>query len=267
MMFGVDNVFFATKTTERSVHIAHEMMALLHDDWGLDIKPDSKLIMRVRGASDPPGDLGDFVAAHTFPCLGFKLHENGSMWSEFLSTKEGAWKALWRNVRHSRRKMMSQRQRICTLLRAVYPSIDFRASRWLATPGFLLHVDRMQRAMFTQCMDISPHWHEDVSEFVRRRGHLASGLCRSHGLLSDRVKSRIKKCDAHVRRAASHPASNLLHYHGDEWLAAKRVELLPTITQGKFTSSAGRTGTRNSPGCVALRWNQSVQLACGHELG
>lgn len=185
------------------------------------------------------------------------------MKEEVRSTKDQAWRALWRNVRHHRRPLMTQAQRICTLLRAVRPILDFRMSRWPAAPGLTTFIDKLHRQFATQCMDLRPEPHESVSEFVRRRGHLAGGLCRSHGLFSSRLKDRVSKWDAHVRRAPSHPAAKLLSFHGDEWLSERRIELLPFNTLSSWTSTAGRTGTRCLPGLVVRRWNQAVQHARG----
>lgn len=214
--------------------------------------------MPVASSSDHPAELAGFSRTLQFPCLGFILQPTGSTRAEFDLVKTQCWKALWRNLRHSRKKLLSQDMRVRIVLQAISPVMAYRASRWPASSGRCNSLDRLQRAIVAQCVKLDSIPCETAADYVRRRAHVAGGIIRRTGTWGILMCKRMLRWHLHIQRDSTHPAHFLCNFHGDEWLQNRRREHLPAITASSWSSLAGRTATRAAPGFIQQRWFQAV---------
>lgn len=108
---------------------------------------------------------------------------------------------------------------------------------------------------WTRCRGSLWHPGEDSASYVRRRGRLAAGLCREHGLWSRRWCLRVVSWDAHLKRPRNSGswAAQVEKFHDASWFGIRLACLSPS-------GSAG-TGTRSALGRPFPRWHEGCQLA------
>lgn len=214
--------------------------------------------MQTANAKDAVPEVPGWVITGSFPCLGFILDNDGGYKSELALVKSSLWKALWRNLKHGRAALLPQKLRLRLMQRAVQPIAEYRFSRWAPAKQLCNIVDRIQRALITQCLTVRPIEEESPAVFVKWRGRLAATEQPGSGPWSKKLVQRVVNWNSHILRDDTHPAKELLLWHDTEWLRTQRMNLLPRVTDSSWTSMAGRTGTRAAPGKVQTRWQEGV---------
>ena len=114
----------------------------------------------------------------------------------------------------------------------------------------------MQRKMVGILLKIRIQEGEEPGAFVRRRAREAAIAVRGREW-SRRHCERVRSWDAHLRRErnANAWAPRLLKWRDASWLHQQRAQA------GSAAATAGRLGTRVSPGRPAQRWEEGVEFA------
>ena len=255
--FYVDNMYSLAHSAADAVSILEDLEQHLLSDWSLRIKPSSRSVCVPRGGQmHESHDESKWPVLQHFPVLGHVLDASGSSWPCWQATKTKMWRAFFANCVGNKVQGLPFLAKTKLLGRCVLPVGDFRCTRWTYHGALAADVDRQQRKMMSIMAKIPRRAGELDPTYFRRRHREISFECKRAGLWSLRHSRRVCAWNAHLNRPlnARSWAARLLHWHGEEWLAAQRL-LHGTSSLG------GRTGTRAGPGCPCPRWHDGVLAA------
>ena len=142
------------------------------------------------------------------------------------------------------------------LNRCISPNAAFRWARWPYHHGYAAKLDRTQRKMISNLLQIRPKPSEAYEDFSKRRRLFCGRQASKHGRWSHFWAESICSWNDHVMRNHDNKAwsTSLLHWHGESWLALQRQ----VASRGATDS---RTGTRAVRSKVQKRWFEGAQAA------
>jgi hypothetical protein len=255
----VGNLFFVASSASAAVEF-FTCIETGFKKWGLGIKDVSRALLAqatTGGQGGQCGVSGRWDVVSSCPCLGHSLDANGGIASCWRKAKRAAWRAFWGNCGAAKGAPIAEKLRL--LSRCVWPAFGFRVSRWPPSPFYLAEVKSLQRKMVSILLALARSHVETHEAFRSRRARKIDAIVVASGCWAQAWRKRWSQWDKHLQRHPEHPASRLLEYRDRKWLMSRRASFLPSfsISNCRWSATAGRTRTRAVPGFVATRWEDA----------
>lgn len=260
LLTWVDNLYFLAHSTTAGLEAFEVLAAYLSHEWNLQFKAESKIILRITGASQEDSCAEGWQTLSTVPCLGHLVSGNGSIRMCWQNARRSAWKTFFGNAGLKQR--MPLRTRLLLLARTVKPVLEYRFSRWPPQSEIAREVHRTQKSMYNCIAGLKPCFSEDGAAFVRRRAKVVQNLINDTGSWVQVWINRCTKWNDHIRRHPEELASQLLAYRPASFLVEQRLMHMPraTIAHRAWNAFSGRTGTRAAPGIICQRWESACEF-------
>ena len=245
----VDNVWFLAPNAYKATRMADLFAVHLQRYWSQTIKPTSKQVMSVFGATDESTIDDSWDVVFSMPVLGHLISANGSIEEDFQFTIRKMWKTFWSNAGLLSARRLPLDHKLKLIQRATLPIADQHMVRWPFTDHRAKQVDRVQRKMLLICNRCAPMPTEDSETFFKRRHREAATLQRRAGRWSHRWATQVVKWHSHIRRDPNFSwPSQLLKVRPPAELQARRWLW-------------NRPRTRVLPGFTNARWTECVEKA------
>ena len=190
------------------------------------------------------------------------MQHNGSIRACWTFTRAAMWRSFWSNAGGKTAASLPTSSRLSLVKRTVTPQLSYRCSRWPPQKQIADELDRVQQKMISIALRQPRLPHEEVQDYVRRRGRAARRICQKHGPWSNHWFARAAALYKHLSRSRNGTvwSAQLRDYHGKKWLEEQRASFI--VSETSSTSIlAGRTGTRAFVGKVHTRWHDGVEYA------
>ena len=250
----VDNCFAAARSCHAVTEMLDDVEQFLSTEWGLSIKPSSRLVMVPHRSPDASvKDPEKYPIVENMKVLGHILQSDGGVNLCFDNTVNQMWRAFYANCAGRSAQRLSCKLRLTLLARAVLPILRCRWTRWPFTVSRALALDGIQRRMASIILDVRMLPCESPDDFGHRRAGFISSVLRNCGRWSKMWAAALVGWAEHLGRARN----------AQTW-AAKLAHLRPPDELAHRRAHFGRPGTRVGSGWIKRRWWESLTAAKTH---
>ena len=162
------------------------------------------------------------------------------------------WSAVVRNCGGRARRALGLQQRLALFARVAHGILDYRLTRWPASPSLHRSLDALQRRCLIFLVPSARRAGECMETWCRRKSRDAGKLARNMGLWSLRHVNRAHTWRSHMGRPLNRnsPAVVLYNFRDMYWRRERRLAM------GSQSCDAGRLHSRACTH-VCPRWQDS----------
>ena len=146
---GLTAVSVFGNCSEGAIEIQEAFEERLAREWGLGVKPSSRMCFRPAASCEVPDDSNKWPLVETYPVLGHVISPSGAVRPAWNFTREQMWKIFCGNFGRNKVRGVPDKHKVDFLKRAVRLCLSFRCSIWPPQKTFGRDVHCLQRKMLS----------------------------------------------------------------------------------------------------------------------